>query len=185
MRLLTLLLTLFLLLPTWSCKKREEKPYAGEVKSSQVETEAFFSPKGGCTKEIVSLINHSKRKIDIAIYSFTSKPIAKALIDARKRGVKVRVIIDYGNGKSRFCVGPLLEKAGIEVRYKKGSGGGLMHDKYAIYDGKVVSTGSFNWTANAEKRNDENLVVIKNDRRLVEEYKNNFKKLWKLAGLTN
>ncbi|RUM90527.1 MAG: phospholipase D family protein, partial [Thermovibrio sp.] len=123
--------------------------------------------------------------IDIAIYSFTSRRIAKALIDARNRGVRVRVIIDEGNGKSRFCVGPFLESAGIEVRYKRGSGGGLMHNKYAIYDGKVLSTGSFNWTGSAERRNDENLVVIRNDRRLIELYRENFEKLWKLAGLTN
>jgi phosphatidylserine/phosphatidylglycerophosphate/cardiolipin synthase-like enzyme len=60
-----------------------------------------------------------------------------------------------------------------------------MHNKYAIYDGKVLSTGSFNWTGSAERRNDENLVVIRNDRRLIELYRKNFEKLWKLAGLTN
>ena len=177
MRFLTLFSLLFFL---FGCGK--ETVY---VPSGEVHTSAYFSPRGGCTSEIVRLINSSKKTIDIAIYSFTSKKIAKALIDAHKRGVKVRVIIDWGNGKSRFCVGPLLEKAGIEVRYKKGSGGGLMHNKYAIYDGKTVSTGSFNWTSNAEKRNDENLVVIENDRNLVELYEKNFKKLWKLAGLTN
>ncbi len=146
---------------------------------------AFFSPRGGCREAVIDLINHSKRSIDVAIYSFTDKKIARALIKAHDRGVKVRVIIDYGNGKSRYCVGPLLEKAGIPVRYKRGSGGGLMHHKYAIYDGKVLSTGSFNWTANADRRNDENLVVIRNDSHLVELYQKNFNKLWKLARLTN
>ncbi len=155
------------------------------VPASQALISAYFSPRGGCTDAIVNEIRKARKSIDIAIYSFTSKKIAKALIKAHKRGVKVRVIIDYGNGKSRYCVGPLLEKAGIEVRYKKGSGGGLMHDKYAIYDGRSVSTGSFNWTSNAEKRNDENLVVIENNRELAKVYEENFRKLWKLAGLTN
>ena len=159
---------------------RETPPAPGKI-----QTEAYFSPRGGCTDAIVRLIRSSEKTIDIAIYSFTSRKIAKALIDAHRRGVKIRVIIDYGNGKSRYCVGPLLEKAGIEVRYKRGSGGGLMHHKYAVYDGETVSTGSFNWTGNAEKRNDENLVVIRNDMKLVERYEKNFKKLWKLAGLTN
>jgi phosphatidylserine/phosphatidylglycerophosphate/cardiolipin synthase-like enzyme len=174
--LLSILLPLFI----FGCEKSQVS-----YPSKSVETSAYFSPKGGCTREIVNLINNSQRSIDIAIYSFTSSRIAKALIDAHNRGVRIRVIIDEGNGKSRFCVGPLLESAGIEVRYKRGSGGGLMHNKYAIYDGKVLSTGSFNWTGSAERRNDENLVVIRNDRRLIELYRKNFEKLWKLAGLTN
>ncbi|WP_456454799.1 phospholipase D family nuclease [Thermovibrio sp.] len=180
MRFLPLLLTLFLFFTGCQGKK-----VGREVPSSQTTFSAYFSPRGGCTDAIVKEIRKAEKSIDVAIYSFTSKKIAKALIEAHKRGVKVRVIIDYGNGKSRYCVGPLLEKEGIEVRYKKGSGGGLMHNKYAIYDGKSVSTGSFNWTANAEKRNDENLIVIENNRELARVYEENFKKLWKLAGLTN
>ncbi len=181
MRILVLLFSLFLFLT--GCQKGEVRETP--VTSEGIETQVYFSPNGGCTKAVVNLINNSRRTIDVAIYSFSSKKIAKALIEAHNRGVRVRVIIDYGHGKSRYCVGPLLKEAGIEVRYKRGSGGGLMHHKYAIYDGKVISTGSFNWTKNAEKRNDENLVVIKNDPRLVKEYQKNFKKLWRLAGLTN
>ncbi|ADU96622.1 phospholipase D family nuclease [Thermovibrio ammonificans] len=181
--LLTVLLSASLLIV--GCGKKEAPTTSYRETANRVVTHAYFSPRGGCTKAIVEQIKRSHKTIDIAIYSFTSKKIAKALIDAHRRGVRVRVIIDYGNGKSRYCVGPLLEKEGIEVRYKKGSGGGLMHNKYAVYDGKVVSTGSFNWTANAEKRNDENLVVIENDPSLVKAYEANFRKLWRLAGLTN
>jgi len=60
-----------------------------------------------------------------------------------------------------------------------------MHNKYAVIDGKTVITGSFNWTVSAEKRNDENLLVIKRLPALVEAYEKNFEKLWNLAGLTN
>ena len=180
---LRLKLITFILIPSiflFSCKTPQQ-----QVQSENIETSAYFSPRGGCKEAIIDLINRSKKSIDVAIYSFTDRKIARALIDAFQRGVKVRVIIDYGNGKSRYCVGPLLEKAGIPVRYKRGSGGGLMHNKYAIYDGKVLSTGSFNWTSNANKRNDENLVIIKNDRHLIEMYQKNFNRLWKLAELTN
>jgi len=180
-KLLFSIILLSLFLSASSCLKEEER----QITQVQPYTQAFFSPRGGCISAIVNLIRQSEKSIDVAIYSFTSRKIAKALVDAHKRGVKVRVIIDYGNGKSRYCVAPVLERAGIEVRYKRGSGGGLMHHKYAIYDGKVVSTGSFNWTSNAEKRNDENLVIIKGDYKLVRKYQENFNKLWKLAGLTN
>ena len=182
MRLRLFLLVLLLFLLPYSCRTPQPQE---RVSGSKIETTAYFSPRGGCREAVIDLINHSKRSIDVAIYSFTDRKIARALIKAHDRGVKVRVIIDYGNGKSRYCVGPLLEKAGIPVRYKRGSGGGLMHHKYAIYDGEVLSTGSFNWTANADKRNDENLVVIRNDSHLVELYQKNFNKLWKLARLTN
>jgi len=182
LRLKALFLALILFLFPYSCRTPQPQESYG---TGEIETTAYFSPRGGCEEAVIGLIRHSKKTIDVAIYSFTDRKIAKALIDAHDRGVKVRVIIDYGNGKSRYCVGPLLEKAGIPVRYKRGSGGGLMHNKYAIYDGKVLSTGSFNWTSNANKRNDENLVVIRNDRHLVELYQKNFNKLWKLAELTN
>jgi phosphatidylserine/phosphatidylglycerophosphate/cardiolipin synthase-like enzyme len=180
--LLTLLISSFLIVGA-GCQKESSPPK--ESTSKQMSAEVYFSPRGGCTDAVVKLINSSKKSVDVAIYSFTSKKIANALIDAHKRGVKVRVLIDYGNGQSKYCVGPLLEKAGIEVRYKKGSGGGLMHHKYAIYDGKVLSTGSFNWTGSAEKRNDENLVILRNAPELVDRYEENFKKLWRKAGLTN
>ncbi len=173
---------LLLILFSYGCRTPQPQEQAPQ---GEIETAAYFSPRGGCEEAVVNLINHSKRSIDIAIYSFTDRKIARALIKAYKRGVKIRVIIDYGNGKSRYCVGPLLEKAGIPVRYKRGSGGGLMHNKYAIYDGEILSTGSFNWTSNANRRNDENLVIIRNDSHLIELYQKNFNKLWKLAELTN
>ena len=178
MNLRFLLLFLFLVF-SFGCETGVQPP------TGSVETSAYFSPRGGCREAVVRLINRANESIDVAIYSFTDRKIARALIRAHNRGVRVRVIIDYGNGRSRYCVGPLLEREGIPVRYKRGSGGGLMHNKYAIYDGRVVSTGSFNWTSSANRRNDENLIVVKNDQKLVELYRKNFEKLWKLAELTN
>jgi phosphatidylserine/phosphatidylglycerophosphate/cardiolipin synthase-like enzyme len=145
----------------------------------------YFSPRGGCTSAVISQIKMAKKSIDVAIYSFTSRKIAKALIAAHKRGVKIRIVADEGSAISRNSVLPLLESAGIPVRYKRGSGGGLMHNKYAIVDGEVVITGSFNWTVSAEKRNDENLLVIKGLPAIVKAYEKNFERLWRLAELTN
>ncbi|GAB6077083.1 phospholipase D family nuclease [Desulfurobacterium crinifex] len=152
---------------------------------SEVSISPYFSPRGGCTSTVISEINRAKNHIDVAVFSFTSKSIARALIKAHNRGVRVRVIIDQGTARSKNCVGPVLEAAGIPVRYKKGNGGGLMHHKYAVIDGKILITGSFNWTVSAEKRNDENLVVIKGASEVIDAYERNFKKLWEMAGLTN
>lgn len=53
-----------------------------------------------------------------------------------------------------------------------------MHNKYLIVDDKTVETGSFNYTANAEKHNAENVIVIKNNKKLAKEFIDNWQKLW-------
>ena len=146
--------------------------------------EVHFSPRGGCTRSAVREIQSAKHYVYVAMFCFTSRPLAEALAKAKQRGVDVKVIIDKGTARSRRCVGPMLEADGIPVRYKRGSGDGLMHDKYAIIDGKVVLAGSFNWTKSAEYRNDENLLIIYS-KSLAHHYLNNFKRLWSLAGLEN
>ena len=145
----------------------------------------LFSPRGGCTSAVVAEIRRAKESIDVAMFSFTSRRILKELIRAYERGVRVRVLIDEGTAKSRNSVVPILETAGIPVRLKRGSSGGLMHHKYAVIDHSVVITGSFNWTVSAEKRNDENLLIFRSAPKLAGAYERNFEKLWRLAGLTN
>src|SRR5947208_10313211 len=54
----------------------------------------FFSPKGGCTEAVVHAINRARREICMQAYSFTSKPIAQALIDAKTRGLDVTILLD-------------------------------------------------------------------------------------------
>lgn len=56
--------------------------------------DAYFSPNGGATEAIVDELDAAKQHIMVQAYSFTSKPIAKALNQAHKRGVKVEVILD-------------------------------------------------------------------------------------------
>lgn len=168
----------------FSCSfQREQKPVVSNTKTENISISAYFSPRGGCTKTLIKEIDSAKHDIDAAIYSFTSRRIAKAFIRAYKRGVRVRVIIDRSTAKSKRCMAPLLERAGIPVKFKRGTGGGLMHNKFAVIDGKTVITGSFNWTVSAEKRNDENLVVIRGDIPLVQRYQKVFEKLWYLAKL--
>ncbi|WP_457568718.1 phospholipase D family nuclease [Desulfurobacterium sp.] len=176
-------LFLLLFLPVSCSVQQERNAVLSGTDTSVVYIKPYFSPRGGCTGALIKEIGKARNTIDAAIYSFTSKKIARAFIKAHKRGVKVRIIIDQGTAKSRRCVAPLLEKAGVPVRFKRGSGGGLMHNKFAVIDGKTVITGSFNWTVSAEKRNDENLVVIKGDKNLASSYGRIFTRLWHLAGL--
>lgn len=137
----------------------------------------YFSPNGGASDAIIRQIDDAKSYIDVAMYAFTSRPIGQALIDAYKRGVKVRLVMDVRESKTRFSRAIFFYKAGIpiktlpvtETRFVRG----LMHNKFAVIDGKEVITGSYNWTASAEKLNYENLLIIRN-KKLADEYERYF-----------
>ncbi len=132
---------------------------------NNAEISVYFSPNGGASDAIIREINNAHSSIDIAMYAFTSRPIGQAVIDAYKRGVKVRLVMDVREANTRFSRSRFFYKAGIpiktlpveETRFVKG----LMHNKFAVIDGKEVITGSYNWTASAEKLNYENLLIIR------------------------
>lgn len=140
-------------------------------------SEVFFSPNGGVRDQIIKRINLSKSSIDVAVYSFTAGEVAQALADAHKRGVKIRVIRDKTQSSNKDDENSFLMKQGISVKILKGKGRGIMHDKFAIFDGKEAFTGSYNWTENAEKFNYENALFI-DDPNVIEGFKNEFEGLW-------
>ena len=134
------------------------------------DTKVFFSPKGGCTNEVITHINNAQKTIDIAIYSFTSEPIAQALVKVEDRGVQIRILMDKQQAKGRYSKFSFLANNEVPVCLDKHSGS--MHNKIAIIDSVVLLTGSFNWSRNAEERNEENLLVI-DDLEIVEIYPHN------------
>jgi phosphatidylserine/phosphatidylglycerophosphate/cardiolipin synthase-like enzyme len=117
-----------------------------------------FSPLGGCQDEAIAQINHAKATVLVQGYGFTDQPITNALVAAHARGVRVDVILDNSDRSSSKCTAPILKKAGIPVLFDAAHA--IAHNKIMIIDGRVVLTGSFNWTVNAEKHNAENLVTI-------------------------
>jgi len=76
---------------------------------------AFFSPNGGCTDAVVSALQEAKKTVLVQAYSFTSAPIAKALVDAKKRGVDVRVILDKSQRTERYTGATFLANEGVPV----------------------------------------------------------------------
>lgn len=148
--------------------------------------EVYFTPSDVPIEKIIYLINHSKKTIDVAMYSFTSRPLAQSLINAKKRGCKVRVLLDgdWNNPKNKFSKFAYLIKNGLDIRFAKAhkyyDRYGIMHNKFAIFDDKIVETGSLNWTAQAPKANDENVLII--DRAdIANIYKKQFEELWNQA----
>jgi len=145
--------------------------------------EVYFSPNGGVQDQIIKRINTSKSFVDVAVYSFTSGDIADALARATKRGVKVRVIRDSTQSSNENDENGFLQQNGIDVQIRSGRGRGIMHDKFAIFDGKEAFTGSYNWTNNAENNNWEN-ALFTDEQKVIQAYEKEFEVLWKSPAKT-
>lgn len=139
------------------------------------ETKIFFSPNGGCTDIIVKAVSQAQKTIDIMMYSFSSRPIAQELVKAKERGVKIRILLDKAQEKQKYSKSRYFIQRGFEVKYDTDSG--LMHNKVGIIDDQILFTGSFNWTAQAEKYNAENLLRM-TDPALIKPYQERFNYLW-------
>ena len=112
-------------------------------------------------KEIVALINAAKSRIYFAMYEFTLRDIADALVAAKKRGVDVRGLVDAGESANSYDAPIIAElvAAGILIETERHSdGNGIMHIK-AIVTENAYALGSYNWTGSATTENDELLEI--------------------------
>jgi phosphatidylserine/phosphatidylglycerophosphate/cardiolipin synthase-like enzyme len=133
----------------------------------------YFSPKGGCTEAISSEIEQAKTEILVQAYSFTSTPIAKALLYAHKRGVKVQTILDKSQKSQKYTSASFLTNSGIPTYIDEKHA--IAHNKIILIDREIVITGSFNFTKAAEEKNAENVLIIK-DKGLAKVYIENWEK---------
>jgi len=134
----------------------------------------YFSPKGGCENVILKWIKSANKSIHVLIYSFTLDSISEELINAYRRGVDVKVVFE----KSQIGQGSeyqRLKKAEVPVR--NDTNPRYMHNKVMIIDGGIVFTGSYNWSMNAEKYNNENLIIIRS-RKIAEIFERKFEEIW-------
>ena len=132
----------------------------------------YFSPNGGTTDAITHEIGNARSEILIQAYSFTSTPIAKALLDASKRGVRVVVVLDRSQKTQKYSGATFLAHAGIPVFIDDKHA--IAHNKIIIIDRQTLITGSFNFSKAAEEKNAENLLALKGNSPLVDRYVNNF-----------
>lgn len=164
----------------------------------------FFTPRHENNKkineEVVDIINNCRRTFYGAIYTFTDKSIALALIEAKKRGVDVSLVADKYSADSRYGQLARLRNAGISVYVyqnkiplKGGWSGPLMHHKFFVCDqpalpgntnpSMIVATGSWNWTNAASNVNCENFLIMK-DQSVVKTFLDEFAYL-KTRSITN
>jgi phosphatidylserine/phosphatidylglycerophosphate/cardiolipin synthase-like enzyme len=121
--------------------------------------QVHFSPRGGCADAIIAELEAAKASVYVQAYSFTHKGIAKALVEAARRGVKVSVILDKSQRTEKYSGADFVANAGIPVVIDEKPA--IAHSKVMIIDTNTVITGSYNFTTSAEERNVENLLVLR------------------------
>lgn len=145
--------------------------FAEQVKATGV-MDVYFSPRGGATEAVVLEIGKARKEVLVQAYSFTSAPIARALLEAKKRGVKVEAVLDKSQRKERYTAATFLYNSGVPVKIDDKHA--IAHNKIIIIDRQTLITGSFNFTKAAEGKNAENLLIIKGNRELVGKYLDNY-----------
>jgi phosphatidylserine/phosphatidylglycerophosphate/cardiolipin synthase-like enzyme len=141
--------------------------------------EVYFSPEDGTLAYIQSVINSAQESIYFMAYSFTSDALADAIIERAKSGVTVAGVFDndqyHSNLGTEFDT---LNDVGIDVHLDGNPR--LMHHKVIIIDQQIVITGSYNFSNNAERLNDENTLIIHN-KDIAAQYLAEFRKIYAMS----
>ena len=140
---------------------------------------ASFSPNGGTAARIIALIDAAKISIDAAIYELTNPDIATALANASRRGVRVRLIADAPAAATHASKVAVVKNSLASLRLARSYH--IMHDKILIIDADSVTTGSYNWTAEAEIGNAENSLTISGSPATTALYQANYDQMWATA----
>ena len=131
----------------------------------------------GIDARLADAITRSKSSLDIAAFEFNNNVLTEAILEAKERGLSIRIVADLKNGIERDgnTFGQFAE-AGIPIRTRKGAKG-LMHNKFMILDGRVVWTGSWNYTQKSTYNNNENSLVFEASA-IAEIYKKKFEEMF-------
>lgn len=140
-----------------------------------------FSPEGSARQLVLETIGSAQHSIQMLAYAFQAPDIAQALVDAKKRGVQVRIVVDKqrNQGKTSKAAMDLVTLNGVELRTNEHFH--IHHDKTIIVDGNTVETGSFNFASSAETVNSENVVVIRDMPHVSRQYVAHWQSRWELG----
>jgi phosphatidylserine/phosphatidylglycerophosphate/cardiolipin synthase-like enzyme len=135
----------------------------------------YFTPPAGAASGLIKQIDGAKKSIKVMAYGFTAKNLAEALVRAKRRGVEVSLIQDEKSSQNNRETLPILLAGGVEVR----SDGkhAIQHNKVMLIDDDIVITGSYNFTNSAEKRNAENIMIVRSNY-AAKRYADNWKSHW-------
>lgn len=148
------------------------KKYISDDKAVEI----YFSPDTNFEKRVVSLIDNAKDSINFLAFAFTNSKIADALIRAKDRGIDIKGVFDKAQDKyQKYSKYEYLKENKIDVKLDKNKF--KLHSKLIIIDEEIVITGSYNFTKQANSKNDENSIVIFDDK-IATSYMNNFYKIY-------
>lgn len=144
-------------------------------------TPVFCDITHDCAQNLIAEFDKANISIHILIYNINEPSIVDSLIRAKERGIEVKIGVDktqYGQAGMKAEVQRMID-AGIETRIIDVASTGIMHNKIAIIDGKVVIIGSFNYTNNAQKYSKENILLIRDNNNLIStKYEEYFKMIY-------
>ena len=147
----------------------------------------MFSDQGSISGQLIRAIDAASVTIDIAIHGLALREIAAALVRAKKRGVKVRIIMNQTHvwpEKQRETRSPEVQQLidmGFEMKMLRGGDMfGVMHNKIAIFDGQVLETGSYNWTHAADTWHWENAMFHAEQAR-IKAYQSYWRWMWSIS----
>ena len=141
-------------------KPKDVAPREHWLTPGEVHARIYFSPQDRPIERVIRpLVRHATERIDVAVFFLTHKRLAQDLVDAHRRGVSVRVILDATAAKNGYTKHEVLREAGIPVKVEPW--GGKMHAKGLAIDQSVVVGGSMNFTGAGERSNDENTIVLR------------------------
>ena len=147
--------------------------------TSPVVSSAYFSPGDTCLRRLCDLMRGCKSTLDICVFTIADDRLTDAILECHARGIQVRVVSDNDKQHDSGSDIARLRDHGVAVRVDDGPY--HMHHKFALFDGRLLANGSFNWTRSATHNNDENLVVT-DDANLVRVFNLQFGKLWQQFG---
>lgn len=166
-----------------SVLKNVTAPTQAHAVPTDTRIETGFSPNGQALPLVLKTINSARTTLDVMAYSFTSAEVTRALLNATKRGVKLRIVVDHKHNfqtdRSGKPVSALsaLTNAGAQVRSV--SDYSIMHDKIIVADALHVQTGSFNYSRAAAVSNSENVLVLWNAKQVAQDYTAHFDSRWR------
>lgn len=138
--------------------------------------EGYFSPQDKIiTKTIIPMVKNSKKYIYMPVFLITHQNLADALIEAKNRGVVVKIIVDATNSRHKASAINRLRASGVQVKVENYAG--KVHSKSMIIDDLYTIIGSMNFSKSGESFNDENVLILK-DKDIAIFYRNFFNYLW-------
>ena len=158
----------------WLLELTKALAHAGREVPNET-AEVLFTPADEVHVRLASLIDACRASLWLCVFTVTDNRLTGPILAARRRGVDVRLITDDDKARDRGSDAWRMVGEGVAVRSDHLPD--HMHHKFAIFDGRLAVTGSYNWTRGAAERNHENLVIL-DDPRIVPRYVDEFERLW-------